>query len=414
MAAKKGKAPATIPSNPGKPPVAEGGGTYGLQTDNDGTTNGTEEILSAQKLARAQKKDAGPPASDDYLKTWKNAVIDALDKDPRYKKEAQYLRDQDWVNQTPNSGADAFGDIVGGKFYNGGKSSPTQVYQNYFWNSPKGDIHHPRGMAKDLIPLLDDPAWQPVTSVARVMPDGTRRFADPYSSYYVVANKTGGLGVVTDPKTGEQFVGPTDDTNPDAFGGKGHTSDNGEVSNALVQQIPGKKAQIDIYRDTAGSGTPGYLTNDEWKEALGYVKKGWKINNRADLLKARAGGLLLLYGYWSVMHGVDERAVGFADPTSLHLGGGFVKEGSDRTFVGDQFLPLSRVGDATSDNFTIATGALDFYVGGIPTTPRPTPPEVGKLDKAALAKANAEYKKELATWKDVQSAYNPFYIPTKN
>src|SRR4051812_48411200 len=98
MAARRNApARASVPQNPGKPPTAESGGTHELQTDKDGTTTGTEELLSAQKLARAQKKDAGPPVSQDALTTWKEAVIATLDKNPKYAKEAQYLRDQNWL-----------------------------------------------------------------------------------------------------------------------------------------------------------------------------------------------------------------------------------------------------------------------------------------------------------------------------
>ncbi len=387
-----------------KTPTAK---SYSLMTDNDGTTTGTEEIVSAQKLARAQKKDAGPTPSADAIKTWKQAVIDALAKDPRYAKETQYLKDQDWVDQTPNSGSDAFADVTSGMFYKqtpgNANASSDQVYNNYFWDSPKGNIHKPQGMAKDLLGLLDDPSWQPVTSVARVMPDGSKQAANPYTSNYVVATKTGGVGVVTDPKTGQQFVGPTDDTNPNAFGGDG--SDSGEVSNNIVSNIPGGKANIQILPNTAGTGIPGYLTNDEWKEALGYMKKGWKINNRADLLVARAGGMKLLQGYWNVMHGTDQKAVGYADPASVHQGGGYVKEGSDTAHVGDQLAPLSRVGDGTSDNMNLTTGALDFYVGGIPTTPKPTTDGIDMKDK----KAAAQYEADLKKWQDIQAAYNPFY-----
>lgn len=391
----------------GDPPKAEGGKKYSPQDDKDGTTVGTEEELSAQKLARAQLKDPNEPLPADYMTTWKNAVMAALAKDKRFAREAQYLRDQDWVNQTPGEGPDAFADIVGGKFYKNGTASSESVYKNYFYDAPKGDIHHPRGMAKDLVRLLDDPAWQPITSVARVMPDGSLKSADPYKANYVVANTRTGIAEVTNPDTGETYVGPTDDTNGAAFGGDG--SDTGEMSHALTEKLPaGKKAQITLYRNTAGNGTPGYLTNDEWKEALGYIKKGWKINNRADLLKARAGGMLLLYGYWSVAHGQDQRAVGYADTLTTHQGGGFVKEGSDRTFVGDGLFPLSRVGDATSDNFTIATGALDFYVGGIPTTARPM-----FTDYPAGKEGYQQYKADDAKWKRTQAAYNPFYIPTK-
>jgi hypothetical protein len=437
--------------------------TYGKMIDNDGTTPAKEEELSAasyqDKLAKAaakaaedkakadaaaakkaKKKGQAPPAAppppaltrtaeetsppiptEPPMKVWKEAVIAALAKDPRFTSEAKYLQDQKWVDQTPGSGSDAFADVVGGQLY---KQQPgnsdaeraaahkplvdsDELYHKYWW---AGGAHTPTGMAKDLRGLLDDSAWQPITTVARVMPDGTTASADPYTAFYGVARHKGGMLVVTDPKTGKVVgAGPIDDTNPNAFGGDG--TDTGEMSNSLAGQVPGSKAGLELLPDTAGSGVPGCLTNDEWLEAVGYMRKGWKINNRADLLIARAGvaagskdraaALKVLYGLYSVRHGGDTKAVGYADPTTKHEGGGYMNQGSNTVFVGPILAPLARVGDGTSDGLKAVNGALDFYVGGIPTEE----PSINALDTPAKQKA------DLDKWKRQQAAFNPFYDP---
>ncbi|HVY45289.1 MAG TPA: hypothetical protein VHB21_05390 [Minicystis sp.] len=367
---------------------------YSIKKDFDGSGIGREEELSVQRVTRAVEASTGQKTSDsDAKKAWKKKVIQRL-KDYGFDKDANYL-EQHWGDDDWLTDGDAFGDVYSGKVW-GGKNP----YANHVWGTSK---HNPPSSTlagamegndkngkhiKGKERLMHDSSFQQITSVMRKHADGSTKTPNPETDNYAVAKKANRL-VKVDYDNGQTHWMPSDDTNSgsDISGAKGaNTSNAGELSNHAATAYGGSNVNMH-YAGTLGPH-PGYLTNDEWDEIgkNGYTNPDGTIPNNPDQLaaarKARGvkappatsssgGGPLLLYGYWSLMHGADTRCVGFANAESVHAAGGFMMYGSNTTFVSPSFFPVSRVGDGTSDGKAAVTGAGDCFIGGSPATSGP-------------------------------------------
>jgi hypothetical protein len=371
---------------------------YSIKKDFDGAGIGSEEELSVKKVTRAVEAAGGAKQSDqDAKKAWKRKVIDRLNE-YGFNKDADYLT-QHWGDDGWLMDGDAFGDVYSGKVWGG-----ANPYSNHVWgtspHNPPSDTlagamegndangQHIKGKER----LMHDSSYQQITSVMRKQSDGSTKTPNPNTDNYAVAKKSGKL-VKVDYDNGQTHWMPSDDTNKgsDISGAAGaNTTNAGELSNHAATAYGGSNVNMS-YAGDLGSN-PGHLSNDEWDEIGkgGYTNPDGTVPNNSDQLaearKARGiaappkssssggGGPLLLYGYWNLFHGSDAKCVGFANPQALHAAGGWMDCGSNNTFVGCGYNPLSRVGDGTSDSKEAVTGGADCLVGGAPSKdPGPAP-----------------------------------------
>lgn len=257
--------------------------------------------------------------------------------------------------------------------------------------------------------LAYEGAWQRETSISWVSQGGKRTFADASEIPYFVAPMDGSIPPGTFAKitapNGNSVYARAIETGPAL----------GEVSLAVYEGLgyqnvtpnaaPVKQLDIQVFKGSGGMSRnyeAGYLSYDEIQRAGKLVEEGKlsSVKTRNDLLRAegkplqdeshlqpkpkpktegkkggkgkggkgggKTAGLLLLKGYPTVAIGETMRLVGYANPACVHQGGGYVCEGSATVYVGQ--FPFARIGDATSDQLAVASGAETVFIGGPPTS----------------------------------------------
>jgi hypothetical protein len=392
------------------PKAAPGGGPVKgkMNQDTDGTTAAGEEQQSVRKVTRATAAGKTQAQLD---KEWKQAVMQRL-KDLKKTNEVNYLNSKNWLGDQTDAkgnlldpsgqgqaldGNDAFGDLWqhGTPQFQAAhpNASTDEVYHGYTWGTSAhnpGDSHLAGAMAgvkktkktpgRDS--LMDDPAFQTITSVQRKQADGTKASPNPLTDNYAVGARAGDLVKVTYPDGSVHYM-PADDTNPHASLTGGSSGDTGEMSTHAMYGSPaGTSVTMQPMGRLSNPLNGDHLSNDEWDEigSNNYRNPDGTIpNTKAQLDAARtkagkappappktadAGGPKLLQGFPTVMHGADARNIGYANNDSVHAAGGYMKEGSNTVLVGPQNLPVSRVGDGTSDGLVAVSGADDLFVGG--------------------------------------------------
>jgi hypothetical protein len=355
---------------PPKPAPATDGKYIENKVDTDGSPFLLQEERSVKKmvdkLTIAKKKGQPPlPPPENPIQLWKKKVIERL-RATGHKPEADYLQ-KNWGDNNILSENDAFA-----KVWKQEAGLTKEYTYRYLWDgNPTGATTKSLGGA--LQGLLADACYQHrVSEMNRVRPDGA--IGPGPEDNYAVWPKKGRLIKVEYGNPPSTHYMPSDDTNP-----AGKT--NGELSYHAALSYGTKNIKSDA---GALGPNPAYLTNDQWdfigeNNLRNDDKNGTIPNNPADFEAAckrrgltfppakptasAGGGPELLYGDLTVFHGPDERAIGYAAATSMHQGGGYMIEGSTTVFVGPQLLPVSRVGDATSDGMFAVSGADDFLVG---------------------------------------------------
>lgn len=358
MAASKTKA------NP-----ATDGKYHANQEDTDGSPFHIEEERSVakfvKKLTRAKKKGEAKTPPEHPVKLWKQKVIQRL-RDTGHKPEADYLQ-KNWGDDDTLSDNDAFA-----KVWKQQAGLTKGYHYSYLWDG------HPHGATTKSIGgalqgLLADPSYQhKVSEVNRVRTDGNE--GPGADDNYAVWPRTGRLIKVQYGNPPSTHYMPSDDTNPE-----------GRSSGELSYHAAHSYGTTNMKTDAGALGPhPGYLSNDQWdfigENNLRNENNTFPNNQKDfdDAVKKRGltfpptkpkptasagGGTELLYGYGTVLHGTDNRTIGYADAASTHEAGGHMAQGSSTVFVGPEQYPVSRVGDATSDGMFAVTGAEDFLVG---------------------------------------------------
>ncbi len=206
---------------------------------------------------------------------------------------------------------------------------------------------------------------------------------------------------ITNPQTGQ--------TTYAIYGENGPSNQVGEISMAAARKLGINASPISggftemtdarylQYEFYPGSGKRSPNGSRIQTQTAAEIEKNGRI---AAGSRSVSGGFVIASGNDTVLIGMGQKPVAFADPLCIHEGGCPLLLGSDTVFV--QGRPLVRVGDACTCGQKVVTGEPSILVFGNPTSQGTAPP----------APAPFSLWGAVPPPKDPFGDINPFKVPT--